>query len=173
MMSYTLLSFDEIKSTSDLLKEHFSSFSHFTIIKTNYQNQGRGQYERTWMSDKNENILFSVLLKDLHIKQIDDLKQWMIDSIMTLLKSYQLNPVFKKPNDIYIDHQKICGILFETRTLNETLEYVIIGVGLNVNQINFQTLNATSMKKILNQTFDIQFLFNELLNIMLKSYHSI
>jgi biotin-(acetyl-CoA carboxylase) ligase len=62
MMSYTLFSFDEIKSTSDLLKEHFSSFSHFTIIKTNYQYKGRGQYERTWTSNRNENILFSLLL---------------------------------------------------------------------------------------------------------------
>jgi biotin-[acetyl-CoA-carboxylase] ligase BirA-like protein len=170
MMSYTLLSFDEIKSTSDLLKEHFSSFSHFTIIKTNYQYKGRGQYERTWTSNRNENILFSLLLKDLHIKHIDDLKQWMIESIIGFLKSHQLNPVFKKPNDIYINNQKICGILFETRTLNETLEYVIIGVGLNVNQENFQALNATSMKKILKQTFNIQTLFDELLNMMITTY---
>lgn len=170
MMSYTLLSFDEIKSTSDLLKEHFSSFSHFTIIKTNYQFKGRGQYDRVWSSHRDENILFSILLKDLHIKDMNGLKQWIVESIMTFLKSYQLNPKFVEPNDIYINEQKICGILFESRTTQESLDYVVIGIGLNINQIDFQSLNATSMKKILNQTFDIQLLFDELLNVLLNSY---
>lgn len=170
MISYTLLSFDEIKSTSDLLKEHFSSFSHFTVIKTNYQINGRGQYDRVWSSHKDENILFSILLKDLHIKQMNDLKQWIIKSIMSFLTSYQLQPTFKKPNDIFIQDQKICGILFESRTTQESLDYVVIGIGLNINQIDFKSLNATSMKKTLHKTFDIGSLFDELLEIMITAY---
>ncbi|BCR36296.1 biotin--[acetyl-CoA-carboxylase] ligase [Mariniplasma anaerobium] len=173
MISYTLLSFDEIKSTSDLLKEHFSSFSHFTIIKTNYQINGRGQYDRVWSSNKDENILFSILLKDLHINQMNDLKQWIVTSLIDFLTSYQLDPKFKNPNDIYIDNQKICGILFESRTTQESLDYVVIGIGLNVNQVDFQSLNAISMKKILHKTFDIQSLFDELMNTMLGRYQII
>lgn len=170
MINYTLLSFDETTSTSDLLKEHFSSFSHFTIIKTNYQTQGRGQYDRTWSSNPNENILFSILLKDLDVDQMDVLKQWIIDSISEFLESFDLNPQFKMPNDIYVDNQKICGILFESRTTHKLLDYVVIGIGLNVNQVDFKDLDATSMKKNLNQSFVIESLFDDLLKILIKNY---
>ncbi len=170
MINYTLLSFDKITSTSDLLKEHFSSFSHFTIIKTNHQIHGRGQYDRVWVSNPNENILFSILLKDLDINQMDELKQWIIESISMLLKKYKLNPRFKQPNDIYINDQKICGILFESRTTQKLLDYVVIGVGLNVNQVDFFDIEASSMKNELNMTFDLQKLFDELLDILLNTY---
>ena len=100
----------------------------------------------------------------------DELKQWIIDSISTLLKNYNLNPQFKQPNDIYINNQKICGILFESRTTYKLLDYVVIGIGLNVNQVEFNDLKATSIKKELNTTFDLQILFDELLEILLNTY---
>jgi biotin-[acetyl-CoA-carboxylase] ligase BirA-like protein len=173
MISYTLLSFDEINSTSDLLKEHYSSFSNFTVIKTNYQIKGRGQFDRTWSSNKGENILFSILLKDLHVDQMDALKRWVITSLVDFLTFSQLKPVFKEPNDIYVENQKICGILVESRTTQKSLDYVVIGIGLNVNQIDFQSLNATSMKKSLHKSFNIQELFDELLKVMMNDYEII
>lgn len=170
MINYTLLSFDKMISTSDLLKEHFSSFSHFTVIKTNYQTQGRGQYERTWSSNPNENILFSILLKDLNVNQMDYLKQWIANSIIEFLRSFDLHPQFKQPNDIYVDNKKICGILFESRTTHKLLDYVVIGIGINVNQVDFKELEATSMKNSLNECFNIDVLFNQLLKIVLTNY---
>lgn len=170
MINYTVLSFDEISSTSDVLKEHFSSFSHFTIIKTNYQTEGRGQFDRKWRSNKGENLLFSILLKDLSIENLPFLKSWIIEALLTILKTYGMHPNFKEPNDIYIDEQKICGILFETRTQNDMLTYVVIGIGLNVNQSDFNELNATSIKNQIKKDINQDQLFEALLEILLKSY---
>lgn len=170
-MNYTLLAFDELESTSDLLKEHFSSFSHFTIVKTNYQNKGRGQREKLWASNKDENILFSILLKDLDILQMDNLKQWTIESIINFLKTYNLDAEFREPNDIYIGADKISGILIESRSTKSHLNYVVIGVGININQLDFEGFKATSMKKLLKKTFDIEEMFENLLKILLNKYN--
>ncbi len=170
MNNYTILTFDEISSTSDLLKEHYSSFSNFTIIKANYQSEGRGQFDRKWISNQGENLLFSILLKDLNIKNLEFLKKWIIEGLFKLLKSYNMQPIFKEPNDIYINEDKICGILFETRTLNDLLEYVVIGIGLNINQTDFNGIKATSIKKINNYIVDKDEVFEKLLEILLSSY---
>ncbi len=170
MTNYTILSFDELTSTSDLLKEHFSSFSHFTMIKTNYQTKGRGQFDRTWISNKNENLLFSILLKDLSVNDIEYLKDWIVNGLFKLLTDYQMQPVFKEPNDIYVNDKKICGILFETRTQNDQLVYAVIGIGLNVCQTEFNELNATSMHNVLNQQLKTDEVFDKLVKILLTSY---
>ena len=170
MTNYTILSFDEISSTSDLLKEHFSSFSHFTIIKSKYQSQGRGQFDRIWESNKDENLLFSILLKDLEVSHLAYLKQWIIYGLQKVLKSYGVSSRFREPNDIYVNDQKICGILFETRTQHEMFTYVVIGIGLNVNQSDFEGLNATSIKNQIKKEVNQDQLFESLLNILLETY---
>src|SRR5690554_3726101 len=108
MINYTILSFDEVTSTSDILKEHFSSFSDFTIIKSNHQTKGRGQFDRSWTSNKDENLLFSILLKDLSINHIEYLKNWIVKSLFELFHAHQMTVSFKEPNDIYVDDKKIC-----------------------------------------------------------------
>lgn len=170
MIDYTLLTFDEVSSTSDLLKEHFSSFPNFTFLRANHQTKGRGQYERVWSSEKDQNILFSILLKDIDIKHIQALKKWIIHSISTLLKSYQIETRFKEPNDIYANNLKICGILFETRSYENRLDYIVIGIGLNVNQIEFSSFQATSMRDIRQQQFNLDYVFDELLQLLVHTF---
>jgi len=171
-MSYTFLSFDRLTSTSDLLKEHYSSFSHLTFIKTDFQTKGRGQFDRMWVSNPKENLLFSVLLKDLDVKYLDDIKKWIINGLMDVLNNQGIKATFKEPNDLYIGNDKICGILMESRTTGNLLEYVIIGVGLNVNQTEFLNLNATSMSLIKDQKFDINELMQSIIDSLLNSYFS-
>lgn len=171
-MHYTLLSFDQVTSTSDLLKEHYSSFSHLTFIKTDFQSKGRGQFDRMWVSNPKDNLLFSVLLKDLDIEQLDDIKQWMVKHLMSLLSDYKIHVTFKEPNDLYVGQDKICGILMESRTTGKNLDYIIIGVGLNVNQREFLNLNATSMSIIKDQVFDVDYLMQILIDKLIKNYFS-
>ena len=171
-MHYTLLSFDQLTSTSDLLKEHYGSFSHLTFIQANFQTKGRGQFDRMWVSNPKENLLFSVLLKDLDVNYLDDIKKWMVNGLMDVLFDYGIHASFKEPNDLYIGNDKICGILMESRTTGNQLEYVIIGVGLNVNQTEFINLNATSMSLLKDQKFDMNEMMQRIINKLLDSYFS-
>jgi len=171
-MQYTFLSFDNLTSTSDLLKEHFSSFSHFTFIKTDFQTKGRGQFDRMWVSNPKENLLFSVLLKDIEISYLENIKKWIIQGISSLLETYGIFPRFKEPNDLYVAQNKICGILMESRSQGDILDYVVIGVGLNVNQREFVNLNATSMNLLNDQQFDVDQIMQDLIDMLMNSYFS-
>ncbi len=83
MISYTLLEFEELDSTSNFLKENQTYFPNMTIIKTNHQTQGRGQFDRQWESKAGENLLFSILLKDIDVSKTYDIKRW-ITSVLLL-----------------------------------------------------------------------------------------
>ena len=63
----------------------------------------------------------------------------------------------KEPNDLMLNDKKICGILTQCTTLKETVCYVLIGIGFNVNQVEFnKELSdiATSLKKEFNIEFE-------------------
>jgi len=172
MLNYTLLEFDSLESTNDFLKENHSYFPHLTIIRTNYQTKGRGQYDRTWSSNPNDNLLFSILIKDSKVNPFQ-IKSWILEALMTFFQSFNLIPFYKEPNDIYINEKKICGILIETKATNKDFDYIIIGVGLNINQQSFDGLNATSLKIETSQTFHIKQLFQKLIDEMIKGYKKI
>jgi BirA family biotin operon repressor/biotin-[acetyl-CoA-carboxylase] ligase len=172
MISYTLLEFDSLESTSDFLKENHSYFPHMTFIRSNYQTKGRGQFDRIWDSNKSENLLFSILLKDFILNPID-IKRWVMESLISFVQSFKLIPYFKEPNDIYVEDQKICGILIETKTNGKEYDYVIVGIGLNVNQMHFDKLNATSIKLLTKTDFHVKDVFTKLLNQLTSDYKKI
>ncbi len=170
MIPYTLLEFDTLNSTSDFLKENHSYFPHLTMIRANYQAKGRGQFDRLWFSNKNENIMFSILLKEVDIKRVGNVKLWILESLITFINSFGINCYFKEPNDIYVDDKKLCGILIETQTSEVIYDYVVVGIGLNINQEDFNGLPATSFKNILKSKQDLKKLFTKLVNLMIKDY---
>ncbi len=159
---FTLLEFDDVDSTSSILKEHYSSFPHFTVIRTNYQKFGRGQFDRVWDAEAGKNVLMSLLLKDIHINTINNIKNQTVAVLMHVLKTYGIKATFKAPNDLYVGHEKICGILIETKANHNQLDYAVIGIGLNVNQKKFGNYKATSMSNILNKVLDLKVVFYDI-----------
>lgn len=166
---YTILEFDDVISTSSLLKEHYASFPHFTVIRTDYQSHGRGQFDRIWEAKKGQNLLMSLLLKDIKIKQIDHLKKETIDALIEVLSMYGVNAFFKSPNDLYVGDKKICGILIETQTSDRLLDYVVIGIGLNINQRTFGDYPATSLALELHHPLEIKEVFDHVLKSLEKN----
>lgn len=171
MNKYTLMEFDSLDSTSDFLKENQTYFPHMTIIRADFQEKGRGQFDRVWQSNKCENLLFSILLKQIRVNRIDYLKQWIIETITYYIKSIGINVSFKEPNDLYIRNKKLAGILIETISKEDQFDIVIIGIGININQMDFKELNATSLKQETHQSYDIKQLFLELLDYLLDKYN--
>ena len=78
----------------------------------------------------------------------------MKNAIKTL---YKIDLVIKVPNDLILNGKKICGILTESATYNDKVEYLIIGVGFNVNEVVFTSEiadTATSLKREFGKNFN-------------------
>lgn len=148
--------FESIDSTNTYLKQNYKQLENFTFISADIQTQGRGRNNRKWDSDNN-NLLFSLLIKDKNIlKKVNEVSIISAYIIIKVLQEYGIDDLsIKWPNDVYAGNKKICGILLESISTNE-LECLIVGVGVNVNQREFDLdYNATSMNIINNTDIDI------------------
>ena len=133
-MKYNAIHFSEIDSTNKYVKENFNVLDDFTFVSTDYQTQGKGRNDRSWLANKNENLMFSLLLKNKDIIMDSLISLVAAVSISEIVERYARNRVeIKWPNDIYISDKKVAGILLEGRLP----DYVVIGVGINVNQKEF------------------------------------
>ncbi len=174
-MSYKYLHFDSIDSTSSYLKRNFDFLENFTICESEYQSNGRGRSGRKWISDKNDNLMFSVLLKDptLIYKTSELSVSCAYILFQTIIELYPtLNPLYKWPNDIYINDKKISGILLESHMENNKINGIIIGVGINLNQKKFDDdllFKASSISNELNKNIDKD-LFKKILYKNLYDY---
>lgn len=165
--------FETIDSTNTYLKENYEKLDNFTFVSADFQSAGRGRNNRNWKSEKGENLLFSLLIKDKAL--IDKFSSLSVISAFSIIKALNLEHLsIKWPNDIYYKDCKLCGILLEAVTRNE-IECLIIGIGLNVNQREFvgeYKRTPTSLYQITNQTQDMKIIkdkiFNQLYNDFMK-----
>ena len=149
-MKYHHLHYDEIDSTNTYLKNSYMLLNNFTFVTTDYQSHGKGRNERIWESEKGKNLMFSILIKDpLLLKESSALSLMTAAEVAKLLESYKLSHVsIKWPNDVLVNDRKICGILLEGQLPN----YLVIGVGLNVNQKEFPNNLRRPATSLLNET---------------------
>ena len=118
------------------------------VILADEQTQGRGQREAVWVSEVGKNLLFSVYitLDNLSVTNQLTLMQYTAVSVCSALNDLGIEAQIKWPNDLVVNGVKIGGILIENQLLGNQIVSSIIGVGLNVNQMVFTNLDATSMK---------------------------
>ena len=134
---------------------------HGDVIYTDWQSEGRGQTGNTWESEANTNLLCSLILKPHHIAPAQQfiLTQVVSLGILSGLKLLGLNSVIhvKWPNDIYIENEKVGGILFQNSIVGNVLEYSVVGIGINVNQRVFSDKlpNPTSVCKQVGYELDL------------------
>ena len=134
-----------------------------TIISTSNQTNGRGQFGNKWHSEEGKNITACIIYrpKFLQIQNIFALSMAVSLAMYDLLtyflgKKHDIK--IKWPNDILVDGKKICGILIENIFRGSSLDYSLVGIGLNVNQGNFPKLlcNAISLKACLGEDLDLK-----------------
>lgn len=124
------------------------------VICAEKQTKGRGQRGSEWLTEQGKNLTLSVILKPAFLNT----KNVFYLSKITALACYDLLTDFanfshndikiKWPNDILVDSKKIAGILIENVYLKSTIQFSVIGIGLNINQTNFEVIasKATSLK---------------------------
>ncbi len=131
--------FNEINSTTTFLKCSRHLYRNFTFVSSDFQTDGHGRFGRTWNSNKGQNLLFSFLINDKKlIENYSSLSLCSAVSVFKVLESFNLKGLsIKWPNDVYVFDKKICGILLEGCSTDKKITDIIIGIGLNVNQENF------------------------------------
>ena len=175
-MNIKEINFPTIDSTNIYLKNHYLELDNFTIVRSDYQTKGRGREDRVWYSESGKNLLFSVLIKDKDLLNFGSLLSLVAAySICESISEYsmgKLNPMIKWPNDVFIDGKKVCGILLE----GKLPEYLIIGIGLNVNQKIFSNeyrISPTSLSLSLSKDIDFDFLKEKVYSCLLSNLGSV
>ena len=125
---------ESVNSTNTYAKEKANEIKEDVVIIANKQTDGYGTNNRKWYSD-DDSIICSFLIKDKkktipldYSYQIGCLVSKVINRICNV-RTY-----VKKPNDIFFNEKKLGGVLIETQYSLKKLDYLIIGIGINVNQ---------------------------------------
>ena len=170
-MDFRVVHIEETDSTNRWLKHRDGSFvrsdavdltkepSLCYVVVADYQTAGKGCGTNSWESERGKNLTFSMLI---HPDGMPANHQFRITEIISValcevLQPYIYNKVeIKWPNDIYVDDQKICGILIENRLQGQAIKDCIIGIGLNVNQAVFRSdaPNPVSLCQLLGHEVD-------------------
>ena len=132
----TLHYFDETGSTNIDAKRYAEEGEpHGTTVVANMQSAGRGRRGRLWQSPAGSAIYMTILLKPRFIPD----KASMLTLVMALsvadaiAEATGLSAGIKWPNDVVVNKKKVCGILTEMNVELDYIQYVVIGVGINVN----------------------------------------
>ena len=168
---HDIIWYDSVESTNDVAKSHIDELDNLSVVSAYVQTAGRGQGEHKWLSEPGANLLFSIVIKPAAGTVGADAQFGISDAtahaVIKLLDANGIEAWMKPPNDVYVGKDKICGILIENGLQGDRLRYSIIGVGLNVNQTEFDpTLpNPISMRAITGRTYDVNILLDEFMKV--------
>lgn len=137
-MIYKIHNFDTLTSTNDTATEAHYTEGHIVVAR--FQSAGRGQRGNKWVSSEGENLMFSLVLEPTHILVRNQFILSITAALATAktIESYGISGVkVKWPNDIYVGDKKISGILIEHSFSSQYLSRTVIGIGINVAQMEF------------------------------------
>ncbi|MDR1181117.1 MAG: biotin--[acetyl-CoA-carboxylase] ligase [Bacteroidales bacterium] len=145
----THLHFQRLSSTNiymrELVKKYPATqmralFPPFFAVTANEQENGHGRQGKKWESETGKNLLLSLLL----YPNVPPSKQFNICQYVSIAAADVIRDTFsvpdvsiKWPNDIYVRDKKISGILIEHFIQGESINYSIVGIGININQRTF------------------------------------
>jgi BirA family transcriptional regulator, biotin operon repressor / biotin---[acetyl-CoA-carboxylase] ligase len=154
----------ECASTNDLAAERARAGAPTgLVVAADRQTSGRGRLGRTWHSPAEENLYVSILLRPARPPaEIPPLTLLVGGAVAAALASLGLAPRLKWPNDVELldeagRRRKVAGILTEMASAGASALHVVVGVGLNVNGLEFPpeiAERATSLRRTLGQRVD-------------------
>jgi BirA family transcriptional regulator, biotin operon repressor / biotin---[acetyl-CoA-carboxylase] ligase len=147
-----------------------------TIVIADFQTRGKGLDNNYWESESGENLTFTIVLYPKFL-QIE--KQFGLNKVIALgvydfvrQKVSDQKVSIKWPNDIYIGNNKVCGILIQNSITGSSFDYIIAGIGLNLNQLRFSAniQNPVSLRNITGKKYSIIESLKELSNYLNERY---
>jgi len=131
----TIHYFRQITSTNDIAKElAMKGAKEGTVTVAGTQTHGKGRLGRGWVSPEG-GLWFSIILRP-KVSPRDAPKLTLMISVAvakTINKLFDLETEIKWPNDVLVKSKKVCGVLTETSTKGESLNFAVVGVGVNAN----------------------------------------
>jgi BirA family biotin operon repressor/biotin-[acetyl-CoA-carboxylase] ligase len=129
-----------------------------TAVVAEHQTAGRGRFNRTWHGEAGKNIILSLVLRPRE-EQSAHLLTYLtaLCAANTAEDLAGVKVECKWPNDLLIGGKKFCGILLESAWNDSSVDYVVVGIGMNVNQEIFPDelrQTATSLKKESGREFE-------------------
>ena len=166
---------EKVTSTNTLLDQLLAaeSLAEGTIIQAGYQTAGKGQKANTWESEEGKNLIFSILLYPSFILPSNQFLISMAVSlgILDYVSRHTDRCTIKWPNDIYVNNDKIAGILIENSLMGNEIKNTIAGIGLNLNQVRFyQAPNPVSLKMLTGIDYDTESSLDQLLSRLDRRY---
>jgi BirA family biotin operon repressor/biotin-[acetyl-CoA-carboxylase] ligase len=146
--------FDAVDSTMDIARDLARNrCPHFTVVIAGRQKKGRGRLKRTWLSFEG-GLYFTIVVRPEMPPAFSSRVNFAASMILAqILRSiFKVDAAVKWPNDILVDGKKVAGILSEMDAETDRVNFINIGIGINVN--NDPTPDepmATSLKKILGK----------------------
>ena len=138
------------------------------VVSADGQTAGKGMGSNTWESEVGKNLTFSLALgvdflsAGRQFLLSEAVALGLVQALDALLPSEKL--LIKWPNDIYYENRKLAGILINSTIKANMMDVSIIGIGLNVNQMQFQNwpTHPVSMKMIAGKDFELQPLLEQI-----------
>ena len=161
--------FKQLDSTNAYLQRKQSDCDiRNSVVSADEQTAGKGMGSNGWESEVGKNLTFSLALDmsflpaERQFLLSEAVPLGIIEVLDTLLPNEKLN--IKWPNDIYYDNHKLAGILINSTIKTNIMDVSIIGIGLNVNQLQFQNwpTHPTSLKQITGNDYDLQPLLEQI-----------
>ncbi|MBI2523069.1 biotin--[acetyl-CoA-carboxylase] ligase [Candidatus Woesearchaeota archaeon] len=168
---FSFYNFDVLSSTNDKAREFAKERKANLVVVAKKQEKGRGRFGRKWSSSPG-GLYMTIILKE---KGLDKAKYLTFIAAVSVAKAIRkiagLDAKVKWPNDILINHKKVCGILTENVCTN--VNYALVGIGLNVNQKKFPRSimrNSTSIMIESNSNYDIEKIAKTIINEFNRLY---
>lgn len=167
-----IIKLNAINSTNGYLKKMCDTveLDNFTVVTAEAQLQGRGQRGAQWHSQAGKNLTFSILIKynAIDVKQIFTLNVMVAVSILEMLHYYNISKVSVKwPNDILAGNKKLGGVLIENTIKSNGCINSVIGIGLNVNQKEFNGIEkAGSLFTVMGKEYDKDEILLHIVNML-------
>lgn len=149
-IGHKIIHLDVVDSTNNYIANlaKQGEISHGTVIMADEQTNGRGQRGTIWQTQPGMNLIFSLFVEysDFPTDRQSSIHHWVALSLWQALKKTGIYSVIKWPNDLLTENGKLAGILIENTLSDKGVKSSTIGIGLNVNQVDFQGVKATSVK---------------------------
>jgi len=176
----TIIHKEIVNSTQTIAHEAArSNAAHGTAVIADEQIEGKGRMNRDWQSAKDQGLWLSLILRpEIQPQQAPQLTLLTATVLADVLSLYtETAPMIKWPNDILLNEKKCAGILTEMQAEQDQIKYIIIGIGLNVNQEEKELTatiqnKATSLKAATGKDWSLKELFQTFMSAFEKAYDS-
>lgn len=164
------LYYEKIDSTqSEIWRLTKKNIANGTLVMAGIQTNGLGTHGRKWYTEMENNIAFSFYIEaNCNIKKIEGITIEIAETLVDIIKEkYNIKLEIKFPNDLMFNNKKIGGILTESKIIGEEVRFLIIGIGINTCQKEFNNEIkdiASSIKEEFNVEIDAGEIITEFCN---------